>query len=105
MNGQETLESIREINVSYFVLAQQMLREDRAVGMLRLGLSAQIADLLAGLTLAQIVKLASTDQLLCVFRLSDYAMLAALTAHAARADAITKQAAIVLASGPAETPR
>jgi len=36
--------------------------------MFRLGLSAELADLLAGLTLAQIVKLAASDQLLCFFR-------------------------------------
>lgn len=71
MIGQETLESIREINLSYFMLAQQMLRDDRAVGMFRLGLSAQIAHILSELTLAQIVRLASTDQLLCAFRLSN----------------------------------
>ena len=75
----ETRESIREINLSYIMLAQRMLREDKPVGMFRLGLSSELADLLAGLSLAQIVKLASSDQLLCFFRFNDHAMLSALT--------------------------
>ena len=80
MNGRETLDSIREINLSYIMLAQRMLREDRAIGMFRLGLSAELADLLAGLTLAQIVKLAASDQLLCFFRFNDHAMLVGVDA-------------------------
>ncbi len=86
MNGRETLESIREINLSYIMLAQRMLRDDRAIGMFRLGLSKELADLLSGLTLAQIVKLASSDQLLCFFRFNDHTMLAALTAPTKHAD-------------------
>ncbi|MFP3624382.1 flagellar transcriptional regulator FlhD, partial [Burkholderia sp. SIMBA_051] len=39
----ETLDSIREINLSYIMLAQRMLREDKAVGMFRLGLSSELA--------------------------------------------------------------
>jgi flagellar transcriptional activator FlhD len=105
MNGQETLESVREINLSYFMLAQRMLREDRAVGTFRLGLSAPIADLLCGLTLEQIVRLANTDQLLCVFRFSDDAMLTALTAPTARANVGVKHAAILLAGQSAEALR
>ncbi|SDH97606.1 flagellar transcriptional regulator FlhD [Paraburkholderia phenazinium] len=77
--SKETLDSIREINLSYLMLAQQMLREDKAVGMCRLGLSAELADQIAGLSLAQILKLASADQLLCWFRFNDHAMLSALT--------------------------
>ena len=44
----ETLDSIREINLSYIMLAQRMLREDKPIGMFRLGLSSELADLLAG---------------------------------------------------------
>lgn len=65
MNGRETLDSIREINLSYIMLAQRMLREDQLSGCFDLGLSKELADLLSGLTLAQVVKLAASDQLLC----------------------------------------
>jgi flagellar transcriptional activator FlhD len=102
MNGLETLESIREINLSYIMLAQRMLRDDRAIGMFRLGLSKELADLLSGLTLAQIVKLAASDQLLCFFRFNDHTMLAALTAPTKHADIAPTHAAILLAGQPAE---
>jgi flagellar transcriptional activator FlhD len=102
MNGRETLESIREINLSYIMLAQRLLREDRAIGMFRLGLSAELADLLAGLTLAQVVKLASSDQLLCFFRFNDHTMLSALTQPAKNAEIASTHAAILLAGQPAE---
>lgn len=98
----ETLESIREINLSYIMLAQRMLREDKAIGMFRLGLSAQLADLLAGLSLAQCVKLASSDHLLCQFRFNDHAMLTALTQTAKNADVAATHTAILLAGQPAE---
>ncbi|HTH59979.1 MAG TPA: flagellar transcriptional regulator FlhD [Paraburkholderia sp.] len=93
----ETLDSIREINLSYIMLAQRMLREDKPVGMFRLGLSSELADLIAGLSLAQIVKLAGSDQLLCFFRFDDHAMLSALTQTSKHADVASTHAAILLA--------
>ncbi len=98
----DTLESIREINLSYVMLAQRMLREDKAVGMFRLGLSSERADLLGGLSLAQCVKLASSDQLLCFFRFNDHAMFSALTQTAKNAEVAATHTAILLASQPAE---
>ncbi|CAM2183885.1 flagellar transcriptional activator FlhD [Paraburkholderia sacchari] len=93
----ETLDSIREINLSYLMLAQRMLREDKPVGMFRLGLSSELADLLSGLSLAQIVKLAASDQLLCSFRFDDHVMLSALTQTSRHADVAATHTAILLA--------
>ena len=39
----EVIEQIREINLSYIMLAQRILREDRAVGMFRQGVSPPVA--------------------------------------------------------------
>jgi flagellar transcriptional activator FlhD len=97
-----TPDFIREINLSYIMLAQRMLREDKAIGMFRLGLSTEVADLLGQLTLAQCVKLASSDQLLCGFRFNDHAMLGALTQTAKNTDVAATHAAILLAGQPAE---
>jgi flagellar transcriptional activator FlhD len=102
MSAQETVDSIQEINLCYLMLAQRMLHEDRAVGMFRLGLSGQLADLLASLTLAQVVKLAASDQLLCFFRFNDHTMLNALTQPAKHADIAPTHAAVLLAGRPAE---
>ncbi|MPW23275.1 flagellar transcriptional regulator FlhD [Paraburkholderia sp. CNPSo 3157] len=78
MNSDTTLDSIREINLSYIVLVQRLLRQDRAIGMVRLGLSPGLADILADLSQAQVVRLAGTHQLLCSFRFSGHPVLSAL---------------------------
>ncbi|WP_206952109.1 flagellar transcriptional regulator FlhD [Trinickia acidisoli] len=96
MNGCETLESIREINLSYLSLAQRLLRTDRAGGMQRLGLSTQVAEIIADLSGPQLLKLAGCDQLVCFFRFNDRSMLSALSTPAARVpqvEALVAQAA------------
>jgi flagellar transcriptional activator FlhD len=105
MNNRETLDAVREIrelNLSYIILAQRLLRENRPVGMFRLGLSGQLADMLSGFTLAQTVKLAASDQLLCVLRFNDHAMLSALLEPAKQVDITGMHTAILLAGQPAE---
>jgi flagellar transcriptional activator FlhD len=84
MNGSETLESIRGINLSYLSLAQRLLRTDRTEGMARLGLSTQVADVIADLSAPQLLKLAGCDQLICFFRFNDRSMFSALSAPAVR---------------------
>ena len=56
----EMLSEIKEVNLSYLLLAQRLLREDKAMGMFRMGISQELADVLANLTLAQTVKLAAS---------------------------------------------
>ncbi|MBU6487348.1 MAG: flagellar transcriptional regulator FlhD [Burkholderiales bacterium] len=83
MNGSETLESIREINLSYLSLAQRLLRADREAGVQRLGLSTQVADIIVDLSGPQLLMLARCDQLVCFFRFNDRSMFSALTPPAA----------------------
>lgn len=79
-----------------------MLHEDPVAGVANLGLTAQLGDLLASLTLAQIAKLAGSDQLLCLFRFSDNTLLSALTHSAYPAtDVELTRAAIPMVSRPA----
>ncbi|WP_459618363.1 flagellar transcriptional regulator FlhD [Bordetella sp. 2513F-2] len=73
------LADIREVNLSYLLLAQRMLRDDLATSMFRLGFSSEVADILLRLSPAQLVKLASSSLLLCRFRFDDYGLLSALT--------------------------
>jgi flagellar transcriptional activator FlhD len=70
---------IREINFSYLLLAQRLLREDRAKGMLCLGVPEQVADVLVNLSPAQVDKLASSVHLLCRFRFDDHSILSSLS--------------------------
>jgi flagellar transcriptional activator FlhD len=102
MNEGDTLSLIREVNLSYIMLAQRLLREDRLIGMFRLGLSAQSAELLATLTLAQVVKLAASDQLLCQSRLNNHTILSTLTQSDGHVDVTPAHTAILLASQKAE---
>jgi flagellar transcriptional activator FlhD len=101
LDNREVLESIREINLSYLMLAQHMLNEDYAEGLFKLGLSAQMADLVHMLTPAQTIKLAQSEDIVCDFRFNDAAMVTALTTLDKGLDATATHAAILLAAQPA----
>ena len=71
----EMLSEIKEINLSYLLLAKRLLRADKAMGMFRMRINDQLVNVLANLTLAQTVKLAASNQVLCRFRFDDHAVL------------------------------
>ncbi len=73
------LSDIQEVNLSYLMLAQRMLRENYAAGMFRLGFDTDVADIVMRLSPAQLVKLAGSSSLICKFRLNDYDLLSSLT--------------------------
>ena len=73
------LSDIQEVNLSYLLLAQRLLRENLAVGMYRLGFDEDVAETVLNLSPAQIVKLSASNKLLCAFRLNDYELLSTLT--------------------------
>lgn len=74
-NG-EISKEIGDINLAYMLLAQKLVKQDRAAAMFRLGVGRELADLLANMSLTQIVKLAASNFLLCSFRLDDHPMFA-----------------------------
>ncbi len=74
-----SLNDIQEVNLSYLMLAQRLLRENYAAGMFRLGFDADVAEIVLSLSPAQLVKLAGSSNLLCQFRLNDYQLLSTLT--------------------------
>src|SRR3546814_4495042 len=73
------LNDIREVNLSYLLLAQRLLRENLAAGMFRLGFDADVAETIIKLSPAQVIRLASSSSVLCGFRLNDGELLANLT--------------------------
>lgn len=73
------LGDIQEVNLSYLMLAQRLLRENFAAGMYRLGFDTDVAETVLRLSPAQVVKLSSSNTLLCAFRLNDYDLLSTLT--------------------------
>jgi len=64
-------EEIRDANLTYLMLAQQMLRVDRSEALYRLGISSEVADILLSLTTAQLLKIAGSSMLLARFRFDD----------------------------------
>lgn len=69
---------IREVNLSYLMLCQQLLREDFATGLYLTGLSEETGQVLLSLSPSQLVAISSTTVVLVAFRLNDASLLSAL---------------------------
>lgn len=95
----DMLSEIKEVNLSYLLLAQRLLREDRPTGMFRMGISEQLAEVIANLSFAQTVRLAASNQLLCRFRFDDHTILSAL---ADKGKSVQTHPAILMASQDVE---
>ncbi len=93
---------IRDANLSYLMLAQQMIRSDKATAIFRLGISDEIADMIQGLSNAQILKLAGTNMMLTRFRFDDCAILGMLTNYNKDKNLAQSHAAILMACQPVE---
>ena len=84
MTNEQLLAEIREANLTYLMLAQTLIRQDKAEAVFRLGLNEESADILASLSAAQVMKLASRNTLLCSFRVDDNLVWSLLTNHSAK---------------------
>jgi flagellar transcriptional activator FlhD len=78
------LPEIREVNLSYLMLAQSMIRADKANAMFCLGLSEEVADILGDLGPGQLLKIASGNLLMCRFRFDDEMVWSLLAEHGRR---------------------
>jgi len=102
------ISEIRELNLSYLMLAQSMVRADKAHAMFSLGVSEPVAEILAGLSPSQMLKIATGNQLLCRFRFDDEMVWSLLAEHGRRspqgleANASRLHASIVMAGNFAE---
>jgi flagellar transcriptional activator FlhD len=93
------LSEIRDVNLSYLMIAQQMIRHDRAEAIFRLGISGEIADLLASMSNAQVLKMAGCNVMLSRFRFNDTAILSTLLRDKTGTVAATPvHASIIMAS-------
>jgi len=97
MKTARLMEEIREANLSYMLLAQQLIREDRAEALVRLGVSEATADLIEQLSTAQILKIASSNMLMCRFRFDDEMVWNLLTSHSREKTGAGMHAAILMA--------
>lgn len=103
MNTQQIHEEIKETNLSYMLLAQQMIRDDKAEAIFRLGVSDELAELIVGLSPAQLLKMASSNMLLCRFRFDERLLLNMITDYNKDRMMSQAHAAILMAGQPAET--
>ena len=92
MNTEQMLAEIQEANLTYLMLAQSLIRQDKAEAVFRLGINEESADLLASLSSAQILKLASGNTLLCRFRVDDDLVWSLLTNHTTSSKKIGNEA-------------
>ena len=102
MTADQMQTEIREANRTYLMLAQSLIRQDKAEALFRLGMSEESADLIGALSPAQIMKIASGNMLLCRFRMDDDVVWNLLTNHSANKvdnDATTKLHASILMAG------
>ena len=102
MSMSDMLGEIKELNLTYLMLAQHMIREDKSAAVFRLGISQELADILADLSTGQVLKMASTNMLLCRMRFDDRLILGLLTSHDKEGTMPQSHAAILLAGQPAE---
>jgi len=101
MQADQILTEIREANLSYLMLAQTLIRQDREQALFRLGISEDTAALLNTLSPAQIMKIASGNTLLCRFRMDDDLVWGLLTSHGKPAanDSVSRLHASILMAG------
>jgi len=103
MNNDKLFDEIRDTNLSYLLLAQSLIREDRDAAIYRLGVSEDLAELLEALSPAQLMKIASSTTLLCRLRYDDRLILDMLVNYTKDKPMARTHAAILGASCPVET--
>jgi flagellar transcriptional activator FlhD len=103
MSATDSYNDIKEVNLAYLMLAQNLVRADREAAIFRLGISDEIASILDRLTPGQIVKMASSDMLVCSFRFDDKLLLNLLANHERDRGVGHVHAAILAAGKPLAT--
>lgn len=107
MTDEQLATEIRDANVTYLMLAQNLIRKDKAEALFRLGISEESADMLNVLSPAQIMKIASGTMLLCRFRMDDETVWNLLTNQTTRkvdnGDTTKLHASILMAGRFAES--
>ncbi|MBS0849503.1 flagellar transcriptional regulator FlhD [Citrobacter sp. JGM124] len=85
----EQIQSIQSVNLSYLLLAQRLIEDDRLLASFRLGLNDATIEMIKNLALPQLIKLSSTGQLICRLRLDNEDVIECLTKDS-RIDALQR---------------
>ncbi|BBI99723.1 hypothetical protein FGKAn22_14160 [Ferrigenium kumadai] len=81
MNISQLHQEIKHTNLAFMQLSQQMIRADKAHAVSSLGMSEEMADLVAGLSEEQLIKLSTANMFLCCFHFDDSVLLNMLTGY------------------------
>jgi len=107
MESTQIANEIRELNLSFLMLAQALIREDKAQALYRLGMSEGAAELLRNMSTQQLLRVASRNLVLCTMRFGDDMVWNLLSeSHApagASANAERLHASVLMATRPALT--
>ncbi len=98
MQGRSAADEVGELNLNYLLLAQRLIREDRATAMFRFGLNEDAAQAIGIMPLSKIVQMSTTGIVLCRIRLEERAVLDALLNDGQVASLGQAHVAIILAS-------
>lgn len=79
MTSRKMQSEIRDANLCYLMLAQQMIRSDKAAAIFCLGINESVANNLDNLSNAQVLQLSSGASMLMHFRFDNAAVLNMLT--------------------------
>ena len=102
MRTEQLMEQIREANLSYLMLAQSMIREDKHAAIYRLGISGDVANILDRLSPAQLVRMSRLpNMLLFRFRFDDRLIVEMLSDHGAGKLMAGSHAAVLMSARPA----
>lgn len=93
-------DEILELNLTYLLLVQRMLNEDRATAMFRFKINGAMADLLQTLSAKQLAQLARSNQMLFGLHFSNAGQLAKATSNNHEQRLSQVHAALLLASSP-----
>lgn len=101
MKSEQLLSEIREANLSYLMLAQNLVREDRDTAIYRLGVTEAVANILEKLSAAQLVRMAASSMLLFRFRFDDSLIVDMLSDYGNGKLMAGSHAAVLMAAQPA----
>jgi flagellar transcriptional activator FlhD len=71
VTNNDLMNEIRDINLSFLILAQAMIRQDKPQALYRLGITEPVADLICQMSPQQLVRASSRNMLLCTVRFDD----------------------------------
>src|SRR5688500_3736934 len=100
MKANELTTEIKELNLTYLMLAQQMVIADKDMAIFRLGISRDIAYILEVLTPGQILKLSNSNMMLCRIRFDD-SLIFVMLANCNKDKAMAQSHTAILLAGQA----